>query len=56
MPSVILAITFSPVQFEREYLLKAKTTFAALSVAAAADDLLGKLWINCRDYLPDSAT
>ena len=56
MPSVILAITFSSVQLEQEFIKKAKTTLAALSVAVAADPLLGKVSIKCREYLPDSGS
>jgi hypothetical protein len=49
-----LAIAFFFVQLERDK-KKAKTTFAGLSVAVAADALLG-VWIKCREYLPDSGS
>jgi hypothetical protein len=56
MPLVILAITFYSVQLEPDFIKKAKTTLAALSVAVAPDPLLGKVWIKCREDLPDSGS
>jgi hypothetical protein len=50
-----LAITFFSVQLERDFIKKAKTTFAALSVAVGAHAIFG-VWIKCREYLPDSGS